>query len=92
MTKLKEINRDWYGVCRTDDEIKILNRQLTTSTELFDGLRYIIERMKNEKDAGEWLFGDASHYEKVVFYEGYKRALNDLRRVLPEKEVDHDRQ
>lgn len=83
--KIKGINKDWYIPCDTDDKIKILNRQLTGNSELFESLRCILKRMTEQKDAGEWAFGDPSHYEKVVYYEGYKKALKDLERVLPKE-------
>lgn len=78
------INIEWFfGL---DEEAKIiLNKQLVTNEELFDALRNMIERKHESLEVGEFQFDSPAFTERLIYSEGYKKALKDLYRLLPTK-------
>jgi hypothetical protein len=79
------IQVDWFSGLNEEQRL-VLNRQLTTNQELFDALRSILERRFDSADIGEYQFDSPAFQERLIFSQGYKKALKDIYRLLPTKE------
>ena len=92
VTKLKEdlapaqakgIPPEWTFVEKNTEKNLLLQKQIKQNIELFDTLRVIFEKKFEEIEVKEFTFDSPAFTERLIFLEGYKKAIRDLYRLLP---------